>query len=101
MVSPKRQIVIPMPRPQVVSAPSSFEQPKAFSFPLTFETLLAQLQPVEVTQREPVAVIVPPVEEMPREVPSRALQVVEAPPPPPDEEAAWEMVVPKMIRRPL
>jgi len=38
---------------------------------------------------------------MPPEAPSRALQVVEAPPPPDDDVAAWEMVVPKMVRRPL
>ncbi len=102
MVSPKRHIVIPMPRPQVVSPPAGgFEQPKAFAFPVTFETLLGQLKPVEVTKREPAAVIVPQVEVMPREIPSRALQVVEAPPLADEDEAAWEMVVPKMVRRPL
>ncbi|HUA22108.1 MAG TPA: hypothetical protein VMB25_25365 [Bryobacteraceae bacterium] len=91
-----------MPRPQLVGPPASgFEQPKPFSFPVTFQTLLAQLQPVEVVKREPVTALVPQVEVMPPEAPSRALQVVEAPPPPDDDVAAWEMVVPKMVRRPL
>ncbi|HTR36507.1 MAG TPA: hypothetical protein VMH80_11425 [Bryobacteraceae bacterium] len=91
-----------MPRPQAVGAlAGGCEQPKAFSFPVTFETLLAQLKPVEVAKREPVTALVPQVEVIPREVPSRALQVVEAPPLADEDEAAWEMVVPKMVRRPL
>ncbi len=101
MVSPKRQIVIPMPRPQLVSPPASaFEQPKAFRFSVTWQTLLAQLQPVQVTRTEPTAAA---MEIVPREAPARALQVVEPPPLQPEEEdvPAWEMVVPKMVRRPL
>jgi len=95
MVSPKRQIVIPIPRPQLVSPPvNSVEQPKAFQFAVSWRTLLAQLQVVEV-RVEPVA-----VEIVPRETAARALQVVDPPPLPPEDEPAWEMVVPKMIRRP-
>ena len=107
MASPMRQIVIPIPRPKLLTAPGgnpglrASEQPKAFQFDVTWHTLLAHLQPVETSQTDPVAVVVPEVEIVPRETPSRALQVVEPPTRPRDEEAAWEMVVPKMVRRPL
>lgn len=85
--------VVPLPRPKLLNpAGGNSEQPKQFCFSVTWETLLAQ-QPVALPQ---------PVE-LPQPViaaPSRALQVVE----PParriqGDEAAWEMVVPKMVRR--
>lgn len=100
MVSPKRQIVIPMPRPQLVSPPiSGCEQPRAFRFSVTWQTLLAQLQPLELTrtQQPPAA----SMEIVPLDAPARALQVVEPPPLDLEEDVpAWEMVVPKMTRRP-
>jgi hypothetical protein len=62
------------------------EQPKEFLFSVTWETLLSQ-QPVVIPQ--PVLT-----------TPARALQVVEPPARRPyGDEAAWEMVVPKMVRK--
>jgi hypothetical protein len=80
--------VVPLPRPKLLHpADGNSEQPKEFRFSVTWEMLLAQQlvtlpQPVEIT------------------APARALQVVE----PPTrrtlgDEAAWEMVVPKMVRK--
>jgi hypothetical protein len=78
-VNPK---VVPLPRPKLRNpAGGNAEQPKEFRFAVTWETLLALPQPVIAT-------------------PTRALQVVEPPARRlPDDEAAWEMVVPKMVRR--
>ena len=67
---------------------------------------MAHPQPVEIKEAVttavavvPVAaVVVAPLEVVPREVPPHALQVVEPPPRPQGDEAAWEMVVPKMVR---
>jgi hypothetical protein len=67
------------------------EQPKSFRFGVTWETLLAFPQPVEITETIPTVVAVV--------MPTHALQVVEPPPRPRVDEAAWEMVVPKMVRR--
>jgi hypothetical protein len=83
-VNPK---VVPLPRPKLLNpAGGNSEQPKEFLFSVTWETLLIQ-QPVALPQ----PMLAPP---------SRALQVVE----PParrlqTDEAAWEMVVPKMVRK--
>jgi hypothetical protein len=91
MLNPK---VVPLPRPKLLNpAAGNAEQPRAFQFNVTWETLLSYAQPVEISDSVPtvVAVVV---------VPSHALQVVEPPSRPrADEEAAWEMVVPKMVRR--
>jgi hypothetical protein len=83
-VNPK---VVPLPRPKLLNpAVGNSEQPKDFRFSVTWETLLA-LQPVVLA--EPVVA-----------APSRALQVVEPPARRlPGDEAAWEMVVPKMVRK--
>lgn len=93
MLNPK---VVPLPRPRLLNPSSDAEQPRAFRFSVTWETLLAQLEPVEITESIPtaVAVVVAPVVV----IPSHALQVVEPPPRPRTDEAAWEMVVPKMVR---
>ena len=76
-----------MPRPKLLNpAGGNSEQPKEFRFAVTWETLLAQ-QPMDI--ETPVAAS-----------PSRALQVVEPPRRQPQtDEAAWEMVVPKMVRK--
>jgi hypothetical protein len=76
-----------LPRPKLLNpAVGNSEQPKEFCFAVTWETLLAQ-QPMAI--EAPVAAS-----------PSRALQVVEPPTRWPDrDEAAWEMVVPKMVRK--
>jgi hypothetical protein len=92
-VNPK---VVPLPRPKLLNPfGGNSEQPKEFRFAVTWETLLIQ-QPL-AQQQQPVVVALPqPVVT----APSRALQVVEPPARrPPDDEAAWEMVVPKMVRR--
>jgi hypothetical protein len=107
MVNPKSGTVVTIPRPKVLTpASGNTEQPKAFQFSVTWDTLLAVPQPVEITEVIPaVAVVAAPVvvaaplEMAPREVPVHALQVVQPPPRPRTDEAAWEMVVPKMVRR--
>lgn len=95
MLNPK---VTPLPRARLLNpAVGNAEQPKAFRFSVSWETLFAYPQPVEVTQTVPTAlavVVAPPVVV----VPSHALQVVEPPPRRRVDEAAWEMVVPKMVR---
>jgi hypothetical protein len=94
MLNPK---VVPLARPKLLNPSSNAEQPRPFRFGVTWETLLAQLEPVEIREVVPTAVAVvvaPPVVV----VPSHALQVVEPPPRPRLDEAAWEMVVPKMVR---
>jgi hypothetical protein len=90
-VNPK---VVPLPRPRLLNpAGVNSEQPKEFRFAVTWETLLVQQplaqQPLVVDLPQPVVT-----------APARALQVVEPPARRPlDDEAAWEMVVPKMVRR--
>jgi hypothetical protein len=98
MLSPKSRTVVPLPRPQLLNPPErDAQQPKDFCFAVTWQTLFAQLQPVEITKTNPTAVVVAPLEVV--EMPTRALQVVEPPLRPRIDEAAWEMVVPKMVRR--
>jgi hypothetical protein len=101
-VNPKSTNVVTLPRPKVAIPPAaSAEQPKPFQFAVTWQTLLDFPRPMEVADDVPVstAVVVIPRDVMPREIPAQALQVVEPPPPPPQlDEAAWEMVVPKMVR---
>ena len=94
MLNPK---VVPLARPKLLNPSSNAEQPRPFRFGVTWETLLVHLEPVEIREVVPTAVAVvvaPPVVV----VPSHALQVVEPPPRPRVDEAAWEMVVPKMVR---
>lgn len=110
MLNPKSRTVVTIPRPKVLQPISeTTEQPKAYQFSVTWETLLAIPQPVEIIETIPtstaVVVAAPPVvvagplEIVPREA-VHALQVVEPPPRRPQgDEAAWEMVVPKMVRR--
>jgi len=89
-VNPK---VVPLARPKLLNpAGGNAEQPREFRFAVTWQTLLALPQPVEITATIPtVAVAV---------VPTHALQVVEPPARRPQgDEAAWEMVVPKMVRK--
>ena len=103
MVNPK---VVPLARPKLLNPSSNAEQPRPFRFGVTWETLLAQLEPVEIREIVPTAlavVVAPPVVVVPSHAlqvvePSHALQVVEPPPRPRVDEAAWEMVVPKMVR---
>jgi hypothetical protein len=85
-VNPK---VVPLPRPKLLNpAGGNSEQPKEFRFSVTWETLLVQ-QPIPVDLPQSVVT-----------APSRALQVVEPPARRvPGDEAAWEMVVPKMVRK--
>jgi hypothetical protein len=104
-VNPKSTNVVTLPRPKVtIPQAASAEQPKPFRFAVTWQTLLAFPQPMEITETvaeaSPTAIVVaaPPVVVMPREIPAQALQVVEPPPLPAHDEAAWEMVVPKMVR---
>lgn len=96
-----------IPRPKAaIPADGNAEQPRDFRFAVTWDTLLAHPQPVEITEVMetavavvPVpAVVVAPLEVVPREIPPHALQVVEPPRRPQSDEAAWEMVVPKMVR---
>jgi len=85
------------------------EQPKPFRFAATWATLLAFPQTVDIAETistavvvaQPVVAVASPVVVAPPVVvvPGHALQVVEPPPRPPVDEAAWEMVVPKMVRR--
>jgi hypothetical protein len=72
------------------------EHLRPFRFPVTWETLLTFPQPVDISETVPMAVVVAAPVVV---VPTHALQVVEPPPQPPIDEAAWEMVVPKMVRR--
>jgi hypothetical protein len=113
MVNPKSGTVVTIPRPKVLTpASGNTEQPKAFQFSVTWDTLLAVPQPAEITEILPVVAVVAapvvvapvvvagPLEVVPREAPAHALQVVQPPPRRPQgDEAAWEMVVPKMVRR--
>jgi hypothetical protein len=87
-VNPK---VVPLPRPKLLNpVGGNSEQPREFRFSVTWETLLVQ-QPLLVDLDLPQPVVT---------APSRALQVVEPPARRlPDDEAAWEMVVPKMVRK--
>jgi hypothetical protein len=106
-VNPKTSNVVALPRPKpLVPVSGDSDQPKPFRFAVTWQTLLAFPQPMEVTEAVtevvPQVVIEAPstavVVVMPREMASQELQVVNPPPPPPADEAAWEMVVPKMVR---
>jgi hypothetical protein len=103
MVNPKTGTVVTIPRPKVLTPVSgNTEQPKEFVFSVTWETLLAVPQPLDVVDTIPTTaamVVAAPLEIIPREAPVHALQVVEPPPRPRRDEAAWEMVVPKMVRR--
>lgn len=110
MVNPKSRTVVTIPRPKVLHPGNdSSEQPKAYQFSVTWNTLLAIPQPVEIVETIPTntalvlaaqpVVVAAPLEIVPREAPVHALQVVEPPPRPRKDEAAWEMVVPKMVRR--
>jgi hypothetical protein len=85
-----------LPRPKLLHpAAGNPEQPKEFRFAVSWETLLAFPQPVEMAETVPSAVVV-----VPTPSPTAALQVVEPPPRRPQrDEAAWEMVVPKMVRK--
>ena len=94
MLNPK---VVPLPRPRLLNPSSSAEQPRAFHFGVSWETLFSALEPVEVTETVPTAVAVVVAAPV-IVVPSHALQVVEPPQRPRVDEAAWEMVVPKMVR---
>jgi hypothetical protein len=69
------------------------EQPRSFSFAVTWDSLTAQLQPREITSHSRAA----------RSAPSGLTVVtpVELPlgaPPPAVSNGRWEMVVPKMVR---
>ncbi|MGA2214983.1 MAG: hypothetical protein ABSH31_17040 [Bryobacteraceae bacterium] len=83
--------VVSLPRPRLLQpVGGNSEQPKDFRFAVSWEMLLAQ--PV-LALPQPAAVKSPAA-------PSHALQVVEPPRRPPQgDEAAWEMVVPKMVRK--
>jgi hypothetical protein len=94
-VNPK---VVPLPRPKLLNpAGGNTEQPKEFQFSVTWNALLAFPQPLEISEIAPTAVVLAsPVVA----APAHALQVVEAPSRRPQgDEAAWEMVVPKMVRK--
>jgi hypothetical protein len=94
-VNPK---VVPLPRPRLLNpAGGNAEQPREFRFSVTWNALLAFPQPQEIIDIAPTAVIVAPTVVA---APAHALQVVEAPPRRSQgDEAAWEMVVPKMVRK--
>jgi hypothetical protein len=107
-MNPKSGTVITIPRPKGLKpAADSEERPKPFRFAVSWETLLAYPRPMEVVETVSTAVVVaaPPVivmpmDSVPKEIVARALQVAEPPRVEPGEdEAAWEMVVPKMVRR--
>jgi hypothetical protein len=95
--------VVPLPRSKLLTpAVSNTEQPKEFRFNVTWDTLLAFPQPVEITETTQTAVVVSPAVVIPPAVnapPTYALQVVEPPRRSQGDEAAWEMVVPKMVRK--
>jgi hypothetical protein len=104
-MSPKSGTVITIPRPKAVNPAVDHDaQPKPFQFGVSWETLLAFPRPMEVVETvstamvvaaPPVIVAAPPVIVMPIEnVPREILA-----PGPGEDEAAWEMVVPKMVRR--
>jgi hypothetical protein len=91
-VNPK---VVPLPRPKLLHpVGGNSEQPKEFRFSVTWETLLDQ-QTIPMDLPQPLDLPQPVVT-----TPSRALQVVDPPARRlPGDEAAWEMVVPKMVRK--
>jgi hypothetical protein len=94
-VNPK---VVPLPRPRLLNpAGGNNELPREFRFAVSWETLLAIPQPQELTQKTAASLVVAPPPVM---APTYALQVVEPPSRRPQtDEAAWEMVVPKMVRK--
>ena len=98
-MNPKSANVVTLPRPRLLNPTAiNAEQPKPFRFDVSWATLLAFPQSMEVTETVTETVSTAVVVVMPREIPAHALQVVEPPPPPHQDEAAWEMVVPKMVR---
>jgi hypothetical protein len=104
MVNPKSGTVATIPRPKLLNpSGGNAEQPKQFHFAVTWQTLLAHPQPVEITETIPTApaAVLALMDVASHEAPSHALQIVEPPPRPRKDEAAWEMVVPKMVRRQL
>jgi hypothetical protein len=97
MGNPKAKSVAPLPAIEIAGAvESGLEPARAFHFAVTWVTLFAHLNPIESVGPRPRV-----------EIPSPGLAlvpVVASPPskveqlPDPDSSAAWEMVVPKMIR---
>ena len=83
--------VVSLPRPRLLQpVGGNSEQPKDFRFAVTWEMLLAQ----------PALALPQPAVVNSAATPTLALQVVEPPRRlPHGDEAAWEMVVPKMVRK--
>ena len=106
MLNSKPGTVVTLPRPKLLNpAAGNSDQPAPFRFAVTWESLFATLRPVEIAETvstavvvaaPPVVVAAPPVVVMPV---VEVIPVVEPMPEPGEDEAAWEMVVPKMVRR--
>jgi hypothetical protein len=101
MANSKPGTVVALPRPKLLNAAAgNAEEAKPFRFAVTWETLFANLRAMEVADELPTAVVVagpqevvvapPPVVVMPASEPLPQTR---------EDEAAWEMVVPKMVRR--
>jgi hypothetical protein len=105
MLNSKPGTVVTLPRPKLLNPDAgNSDHPAAFQFAVTWESLFASLRPVEVVETVSTAVVVaaPPVVVIPVVEPVPVVEVmpvVEPMPQPREDEAAWEMVVPKMVRR--
>ena len=107
MVNSEPGTVVALPRPKLLNpAAGNNEEAKPFRFAVTWETLRASLQPLEITDgvsTVPVSTEIVPVAQAAVVVvaptPVVVMPAAEPIPRPREDEAAWEMVVPKMVRR--
>ena len=100
MVNSEPGTVVALPRPKLLNpAAGTTEEAKPFRFAVTWETLRASLRPMDITDEVSTAVV--PVAAVVGAAPTPVvvMPVLEPIPGPREDEAAWEMVVPKMVRR--
>lgn len=105
MANSKPATVVALPRPKLLNPTAgNTEEAKPFRFAVTWDTLLANLRPMEIAEEASTAVVVTAPQEVMVAVPvvvAPPVVVMPAPEPMPqprEDEAAWEMVVPKMVR---
>jgi hypothetical protein len=95
MGNTKASSIVPLGSIEESRAPEAFEQPRDFHFAVTWVTLFAHLDPVQAHGPWQRPEISSPTLAL---VPVAAAPLTIEPPARRDSTAAWEMVVPKMIR---